>query len=851
MEDKNQKHQFVIIILIFIMTLTAGDLWAVKLEFNALVDGLVKMFPTLKDEKSPFIDFDKSGDSRIEAGVPEAIWDRPGDGEGVIQAQEILDAVVYKDNFRYLGIEQLQQIITLLSDVGKAGGNRIMTEKVARSYVIELEGLVMRRKELPDIVTQNERQRVLSELATVIQRMSKQYTEEADKEASATFKGDLEKFKAGMEVVIKTEDDDPMKLPLDNLDSDANQIKGNMVRILGDEVKNYNERYISNKAALFSIGKIGGRSALNILVNILQDQKFVKELNYTIHALGMIGEECTPEVVEKIGEYLENSADQEVKSTAIKTLGRVGNKKSIALLKKYVDSPPMNMEQLRGDALEALVNIAENERRKGISSAETVPIFKDYTKSPNRMLASSSIKGLALAKNTVPFPEILELVKMMKDSPDDKIVENILETIELVSQYNPNTYRTFFTGTGESKTIFNYLTECFTGKYRGYFARNSRTRMAIARMIKEVAVGVPYLQGIDLLVDAITDEDPVVREEAASLLIKISNEYKVSAGNFGQTTSSVPVLTYKAVTRKKNNPLLLEKGLQIISKQTVTSMQIADLFFPHLSDLNIRIVRQAVRGLRSILGCQTGEEKYYRQGQLELVRAIIVKNTLPVDIRISAIDVAGLIGYSDANSTGNNIVKALYEILQDRNSTADLKISAVEAFPKLREKQDRTHQHWVALKDLVVDQIEDDDINIRAAVVNSLKELNMDSPEIRNALYVALVDEKNRTIYFDILDTIRVINNPKSSGPLRDFLVKEKKLEPRVKKITIVALGNCGDPDMADFLIDALNDPDTEKEARRGLEQIDRDELQKRVKQRIRMITDEKVKKELEGLLKK
>ncbi len=851
MEVKNQKYLFIITNIIILMIFFSGHLLAVKLESNALNDGLVKMFPTLKDEKAPFIDFDKSGDSRYEQGVPEIIWDRPGDGEGVIQAQEILDAVVYKDNFRYLRVEQLQEIIKLLDNIGKAGGKGIMTEKVARSYMIELEGLVLRRKELPDIVTQNERQRVLSELSIVIQRMSKQYTEEADKEASATFKGDLEKFKEGMDVVIKTEDEDPMKLPLDNLDGDPNQIKGSMVRILGDEVKNYNERYISNKTAVFSIGKIGGRSALNILVNILQDPKFAKEINYTIHALGMIGEECTPEVVEKIGEYLEKSTDPEVKSSAIKTLGRVGNKKSIALLKKYVDSPPANMEQLRGDGLEALVNIAENERQKGIASAEIVPIFRDYTKSSNQMLAAYSIKGLALAKNTVPFPEILELIKMMKDFPDVKVIDNILETIEIVSRYNTATYRTFFAGSGESKSIFNYLVECFTGKYRGYFARNTGTRIGIAGLIKEVTVAVPYLQGIDLLVDAVTDDNPRVREEAASLLIRISSEYKVSASSFGMSTSSVPVLTYKAVTRKKNNPRLLERGLQIISKQTITSMQIADFYFPHLSDLDIRIVRQAIRGLRCILSNQTGEEKYYRPGQLELVRVLIAKNTLPADIRITAVEVAGLIGFSDANSTGNNIVKTLYEILQDRNSMPDLKISAVLAFPRLKEKQERSHQHWVALKDAVVDLVEDDDINIRAAVVESLRDLNMDSPEIRKALYFALSDEKNITIYYNILEAIRVINNPESSGPLRDFLVKEKKLDPRIKKITIVALGNCGDPDMTDILIDALNDPDIKNEARRGLEQIERDEMQKRVKQRIRTITDEKVKKELESLLKK
>lgn len=838
------KYIFVIIFI------TGSSLSAIELENNSLANGLVKMFPTLKDAKWPYIDYDKSGDSRTEPGVPEIIWDRPGDGEGIIQAQEILDSIVYKDNFRFLSINQLKEIIDMLNKIGNAGGGGIMTVKVARSYAIDLEGLLERRAELPEIVTQNERTRVLNELSDIMQRLSKQYSEEADKEAGATFKGDLDKFSKSMEVLMKCENDDPMVIPFDKMDNSEGNIKENMARILGDEVINYNQRYIENKTAIFSIGKIGGRSALNVLNNLLKDQKFTKELPDLISALGMIGSETTPIVVDKIKEYLESSNDINIKKAAISTLGEAGNEKSIAILKKYIDTPPPGMEPLKMDALEALVNIAENQRKKGIASPELSQIFNKYISDPNMVIASLAVKGMAFVKNALPFPEMWNLLKKMDNFPDQKIIVNIIDTVEILNKYNNTIYASFIRSASQSTGVINYLNDCFIGKYKGTFTRFPQIRIRIARLIKEVTVNAQWLQGIDFLVDAIIDEDKSVRDEAGKLLIQISYETKISSSNaYGSSNASVSIVTYRAVIKKKDTPRLLEKGLQIISKQLSTDPRIAEYYFPFLADLDIKIVRQAVRGLNCILNTQMESGEFNKKGQLELVRALIIKNTLPVDIRISAVEVAGKIGYSDANSSGNNITKALYEILLENNSPDELKISAINAFPGLEEKQGRTNKNWIVLKDLIIDMVKSDNIMIRKSAVSGLSRIDLDTAEIRNALYETLNDENNKPIYDEILTAINTLNNPKSSEPIRDFLAQGKKLEPGTKKLAITAIGNCSDPDMIDVLIDALNDPDTEKEAKRGLRQMEPDELKKRVKQKIRLVTDARIKKELEDLL--
>ena len=405
------KFNKILIYAIILFSLIPGLLLvpcleAITMEKNTLTDGLVLVFPELSNAEGPYIDFDRSGDRRYESGVPEIAWDRPGSGQGIIQAQEILDLVVYKNNFRYLSVKQLTEVKQLLDKVGSITASdqqAIMTKKVARSYGDEINGLLTMRSNLADLVTKNEIKRVTDELKEVMARMSKQYAEEADKEASGTFKQDVEKFKAGVEVMMKAEANSPIEFPFGEFDDEKGTAKNSMVRIISDEVKNHNQRYINNKQAIFAIGKMGGRNAQNMLVSILQDPKYSGDADAIIEALGIIGEECTPEAVDRIGSYLDTSKDPKVKEAAIKTLGRVSSKKAIGILKKYVENPPRGMGNLRYFALKALVDIAENERKKGISSMELLPVFNEYLKEEDLMQMALAIKGIGLVRNLIPF----------------------------------------------------------------------------------------------------------------------------------------------------------------------------------------------------------------------------------------------------------------------------------------------------------------------------------------------------------------------------------------------------------------------------------------------------------------
>ncbi len=853
---RGSKFSLLIIVIFFILGITVKlCTGVVTLEKNALVDGLVLIFPELKDKEAAYIDLDRSGDNRSEPGVPEIIWDRPGNGQGIIQAQEMLELVVYKDNYRYLTVEKLENLKKLLDRVGSIQGgskSQIMTTKVARSYADEINSLLIMRRKLPDIVTKNERKRVSDELKEVMQRISKQYAEEADKEASGTFKQDVEKYTAGMEVVRTAEKDDPMELPFAEFDDEKNTARNSMVRIVGDELKNYKQRYIKNDMAIFSIGKMGGRNALNILVLVLQDPEFSDNKKDTIEALGMIGEECTPEAVAKIGQYLDSSKDVEVKRAAIKTLGKVGSKEAIGLLQKYAETPPENMPGLRNDALRALVDIAENERKKGIASRELIPLFKRYVRSSKPVQSALAIKGLALVNNLIPYEEIWALMYKMGDVPDPEVIDEIVTTIQLVSIYNKESYKQFFARarSGESKRIILYLVDCLSGGKKEYLRRHPEVRIKIAEILKEIIVSIPWLEGLVYIIPEIVDEDPVVSDRIASILIEASWDYPepIYARNYKY---SVPVMTYRMVLQRKETPKMLDKGLKVIGKQVVNSTTVIEYIFTHLEDLDENVVRQTIRALASLISEITKSDRYHLPKKLELVRALVVKSTLPIDIRISAIEVAGKIGFSDAKSSGNNIVKALFEVVSDRNAAVDLKIAAIRTFPRINEKQGRIHEHWIAMKDKIIEYIRRGNIEIRKAAVLSTGELAFDSTESRKALYNALRDEQNKPIYYEILEAISRLNNKESSEHIRNFIVTAKDIDIRIKKIAIRVLGNCGDPDMVNVLADALADPQTTEEAERGLEQIEREKMEKKLKQRISSETDPEIKKKLQDILQR
>ena len=109
----------------------------------------------------------------------------------------------------------------------------------------------------------------------------------------------------------------------------------------------------------------------------------------------------------------------------------------------------------------------------------------------------------------------------------------------------------------------------------------------------------------------------------------------------------------------------------------------------------------------------------------------------------------------------------------------------------------------------------------------------------------------NKDIRYEILEAIGRINNKKSSEHIRNFIITAKELDIKTKRLAITVLGNCGDPDMVDVLVDAMGDPETTEEAERGLEQIDRDKMEKRLRQRIAKETDPEIKKRLQDILQR
>lgn len=842
------RHSIALVCAILI----TGAIFSTPMEQNALTQGLVKIFPTLAEKDRPYIDFDRSGDRRTEPGVPEVVWDRPGSGHGLIQAQEILDMVVYKNTYKYLTLDQLNQVNDLLTAIGKTTGggeSEIMTRKVARSFKSELEALIQLRKQLPDRVTKNEKEKVYADLRQAMQRMYQQFSKEADKEAMSTFKADMEKFTASVEVMKRAEKDSPMEFPFAAIDDAKGSAHKVMVRIVADELLHAKEKNIRNDLAIFSLGKMKGRSAMQTLQTALQNPAFAKNIDDTIAALGMIGEEASAEIVNIISQQLATSVDPKTRLTAINTLGKVGSAKAATVLKQYATNPPAGYANLQVDAIRALVNIAENERKRGKSAKDLAKIFQDFDQNDSIDEAVQSAKGMALINNQVPYAQVNALLQKMKDNPNPELVGEIVAIFNLVEKYNPGSHRKLLSGGSNVKDILKYLQECLTGDKQRFFKDHQNTRLEIARLLKDIIAHAPMLAALPEFVSVLTDESAELKQESAKLLVDASREIKV-----GQKSKSpngtLPYVMFQAILKQKEKKGILRDGLKIIGKQKLPHPGVIDTLFEHLSDLDDQVVRQAIRALAAQINPQTVSNSLYRAKELENVRALIVKSTAPVDIRVTAIEVAGKIGFSDAGSSGNNILKALVEISGDRKADEELKVAAFRAFSRIREKQERENKLWEKMRDQLVEYVSVGTLMERKAAAQALGEINEDTKEVRAALHAALGNKDNALIYIDLIEALGRINNDESTEHILNLISSDQKIDVPTRQMAIRVLGNLGDPEAADALLDALSDAQIAETAERGLVQYEPGLLTRRIKERLEKETNDDVKRRLQRLLK-
>jgi len=827
-------------------------LFSISLEQNAITQGLVKIFPTLAEKESPYIDFDRSGDRRTEPGVPEIVWDRPGQGQGIIQAQEILDMVVYKNSFKYLSLKQLQEIVDLLTAAGKTTGNgeaEIMTRKVARSFKSELEGLIVLRKNLPDRVTKNEKEKVYADLKDAMKRMTAQFSKEADKEASATFKQDMEKFRSSVEVMVRAEKETPMEFPFKNFDDAKGSAQKVMVRIIADELLTAKEKNIKNDLAVFALGKLRGRNAMLTLQSVMQNPAYAENLDNTISALGMIGEETTPEIVNLIANQLTTSTDPKVRAAAMHTLGRVGTAGASAILKKYALDPPQGYANLQLDALKALVNIAENERKRGKSATELLPIFREFDKDDAIEEVLQAIKGTALVQNQVPYGQLNELIQKMKGNINPELVGEVVGMFNLVEKYNSGSHKRILNSGSAPKEIIIFLQACLTGDKQRYFREHQHIRIEIARLLKDIIVQAPLLTALTDYVPTIIDEHAELKQESAKLLVDASREYKGGAKS-KTPSAAVPNMTYQAMQKHKDKKGLVREALKIIGKQKLTNPFVIDSLFEHLSDMDDQVVRQAIRALNSQINPQTVSKNLERPKALENVRSLILRSTAPLDIRVTAIDVAGKIGVSDANSSGNNVLKALIEVSADRKANEELKIAAFRAFTRLKEKQERDHKLWETMRDQIVDHVTTGTLAERKAAVEALGEMHIDTKEIRDALHSALAVKDNVSIYPEIIDALGNLLSDDSTEHIRNLLTAEQKLDLSTRQAAIRVLGNLGDQSSIDVLLDGLSVPELAETAERGLVQYEAGAITKKIQERLEKETNADVKRRLQRLAK-
>jgi HEAT repeat protein len=237
-------------------------------------------------------------------------------------------------------------------------------------------------------------------------------------------------------------------------------------RAIGDEDVNV------RVAAAEAMGRIGDRSVLGSLRDVLRDEPWVAMA--AVHAIGEIGGEEALNILYGL------LAAREYPEIVIAAIEKAGNRHSIRYLASCFDGP------LAEPALKAIVAIAGREevRPQPEYFISLVPVLVDMVTSPDPEIKESAFSALCWSRDIMALPYFIEAVK------DEQFQEYAIEGL---------------LGIGR-RAVCSIVDEM-----RGSAGCH---RAVLAKVLSMIGEGKALLQFAD-------DEDPEVRTEAALALASL------------------------------------------------------------------------------------------------------------------------------------------------------------------------------------------------------------------------------------------------------------------------------------------------------------------------------------------
>lgn len=711
---------------------TAGLLLAAVLPVSAqakvtvvpspLTTDLVKLFPEIA---SGYVDFSANGKadqtSDLNEYIPES---RVRDGQ--LQAQEILDFLLA--NWRFLSLDKLKAVRTAV----KASAGAI-NELIAIAYASDLDEAVVRREAMGDglYLTPSAYKEAMARLSGLITAMANAYKKEggaSDKEFTTARDSLFDAIDKGYPL--------PGDLPAE----ERSVLSTSMIGVV---LKDQSANPGRVKTAIRVLGLLKAAEGAPYLNDLAAGGPFVIE---AMKALGDIGWKAS---IPAIAAQLKANGPAEVRKAAFSAIGAIGGAEALDTILDIVK--PATRDSLTPELLEASVAALAGIAAKGNTEFRILTALKELSGHSRPVIRRLAAQGLGAFNQPQSFEALQALVNTEKDAGVRRVA-----VVSLSKQSNE----------GVMATLLRVLRE--------------KDLDPGLKTVGLTAVGdnLSGAQGIQVLVDALADAEPAVRQAASASLRKLA----VVPANLALVSGALS----RTLIASSNEPFLVEgTGLLALLADPASLPSLLTLLAKPVPEVK-RMAAWALYRLRSSANPKVVEE----------LAKLVTNESEGLSTRVTAVRALGAIAF---DSPQLNLWQTLVTTTQMRGEKyAMLRYQAVKALGSLLPMKPQTAAALVRLA------VRDPDAELRKAALQSLKMAGGLDEAAGEALAGSFADGPDLEYKVTLIETLADQGQSRCADLARDLLGGDLGLP--LKRRVIAALAQLPTDLTASVILDAAKD---------------------------------------------
>lgn len=692
----------------------------VQLVSTPLTQELVKLFPELG---SGYLDFSGNGKPDQNADLNEYVPDsRVRDGQ--LQAQEILDFIIA--NWRFLSLDRLRAVRAAVKASGGAIG-----ELIAINYAGSLDEAVALREGMGDglYLTPSAYKEAMDKIGGIISAMTDAYKREGQK-------SDTEFVSSRDALFAMIEKGYP--LPLDLPAEEKGVLSTTMVSVI---VKDQVANPARTRTAIRVLGLIKSQDAAPWLMELAAGT------SYPIEAMKALAEIGYKPAISVIANQLRTAESQDVRRAALQATGTIGGAEGLDAILELVKSPNRDTQppELVEAATQALAGVAQ----KGNTDPKVLAALKDLASTGTPAVRRIAATGLGAFNTTQSAESLVALVGAEKDVQVRKAA-----IISLNRQ--------------KSDTVMPALLKVLREK-------------DLDPGLKAVALtaagsNVAGVQAISVLVEALADPDPAVRDAASASLRQL----------FPANQAAVTGAISRVLLTSQDETSLVAGAslLSVLADPTSIPTLLALLGKPQ-SEVK-RLATWALYRVRGAPNPRVAEE----------LQKLVTNENESVAVRVNAVRALGAMAF---DSPQLKIWQTLVTTIQMRGEKyAMLRYYAVQALGQLGNASPEVAQALVRIATRDTDQ------ELRKQAVSALRNLASVPAEVTDALAASFVEAADAELKVRIVEALADLGSSKAVELAGELL--RGSLPLPLKRRVIQAVSQNPDEVAAGIILDAASD---------------------------------------------